>query len=731
MATVANLSANLTANTSSFDANLNRAGQRLARTSRSMSRSAETLNNKISLSFRQAAQSAAAFDGPLGGIAGRLSTLATIAGTTGVALGGATLALSAFGIAAVKAARVGDDFEGRLNQINALLRTTGNASGQSAEGIRRFAQELARGTLASVEGVENAAITLLSFRRISGDTFTRAITLAQDLSATFKTDLKSSILQIGKALEDPVLGITALSRSGVTFTQTQKDVIKALVETGQVAQAQKLILDELSQTVGGAGAAEGGGLSKALDSASQSAENFFLALNDRLGASTIFAKFVTQIDRDLQSLADTLNGTKAPLVDQLREAFEQLNFLTAQQNEEIQRLIQSGRSASDARDYVQGEIENQYKLIDAINEQIIAEENKTKAARKAGEETQKKIAAEAELGRQEERRQKLAEQAAKEEERRQKLIKDTVENMEQAVLALDYENQLLATNILTVEQAAAAREALLLQQKLGLEADSAEAQKLDELIDKRTKLKEAIKKETEDRKKAEQIIKDNRTELEKLKEQLDEINRLKKEGLLADEEAAKASDKLNVKIRDLSEGQQKLNEVLADTGSAARSAFKDFVTGAKSAGDAIRDFGLRILDMLADQSINALFSGIGGALFGKDNQSGLIGGFISGLFSGEGFADGGRPPVGQASIVGERGPELFIPDTAGTIISNDNLMSGGNNGPTIYADMRGASVEAVQRLENYVNQINGSIEPRAVNAVVTEKERNPALFKAD
>jgi len=50
-----------------------------------------------------------------------------------------------------------------------------------------------------------------------------------------------------------------------------------------------------------------------------------------------------------------------------------------------------------------------------------------------------------------------------------------------------------------------------------------------------------------------------------------------------------------------------------------------------------------------------------------------IGSFVGGLL---GFADGGDPPVGKASIVGERGPELFIPKTAGTIIPNSKMGSG-------------------------------------------------------
>lgn len=70
-------------------------------------------------------------------------------------------------------------------------------------------------------------------------------------------------MQLGKALEDPVQGINALKRVGVTFTDSQKDMIAAMVETGDVAGAQALILETLERQVGGAGEAEAGGLTGA------------------------------------------------------------------------------------------------------------------------------------------------------------------------------------------------------------------------------------------------------------------------------------------------------------------------------------------------------------------------------------------------------------------------------------------------------------------------------------
>ena len=54
------------------------------------------------------------------------------------------------------------------------------------------------------------------------------------------------------------------------------------------------------------------------------------------------------------------------------------------------------------------------------------------------------------------------------------------------------------------------------------------------------------------------------------------------------------------------------------------------------------------------------------------------------------FAEGGRPPLGRASLVGERGPELFVPDRSGTIIPNHAM---GSTNIVVNVDASGSSVE--------------------------------------
>ena len=99
-------------------------------------------------------------------------------------------------------------------------------------------------TLSKASGIDDDNLremtnTLLTFGSVTGDTFTKANVLALDLSVAFGKDLQSSAIMVGKALNDPLKGLTALSRIGVQFTAEQQEQIKAMVEVGDVAGAQR------------------------------------------------------------------------------------------------------------------------------------------------------------------------------------------------------------------------------------------------------------------------------------------------------------------------------------------------------------------------------------------------------------------------------------------------------------------------------------------------------------
>ena len=140
-----------------------------------------------------------------------------------------------------------------LGQLEARLKSMGDTSGRTAEQLQSSAKELMRmSTFDDDDILRKVTASLLTFGKISGSEFDRAQKAAVNLSTAFGTDLQSATLQIGKALNDPIKGITALSRAGVSFTADQKNTIKTLVETGKAAEAQRMILSELEKEFGGA-----------------------------------------------------------------------------------------------------------------------------------------------------------------------------------------------------------------------------------------------------------------------------------------------------------------------------------------------------------------------------------------------------------------------------------------------------------------------------------------------
>lgn len=168
--------------------------------------------------------------GLLGGFAGTL---------TGLIGGGVALA------AAQEAAQA-------QAKLGAVLASTGGAAGVTAGEISQLANELMAVTNFGDDATVAAAGVLATFTQIKGDIFKQALMSAQDLSSVLGNDLQGSVIQIGKALNDPIKGITALSKAGVSFTAAQKGQIKELVKSGDLMGAQKIILGELKTEFGGA-----------------------------------------------------------------------------------------------------------------------------------------------------------------------------------------------------------------------------------------------------------------------------------------------------------------------------------------------------------------------------------------------------------------------------------------------------------------------------------------------
>lgn len=136
-------------------------------------------------------------------------------------------------------------------QLEQVIKSTGMAAGVTADQAKELANSLSQVTNFGDDAIEAGESLLLTFTGIGEDVFPRATETMLDMSQALGQDMKSSAVQLGKALNDPINGMTALSRVGVSFTDQQKEMITTMQEAGDVAGAQAVILDELSKEFGG------------------------------------------------------------------------------------------------------------------------------------------------------------------------------------------------------------------------------------------------------------------------------------------------------------------------------------------------------------------------------------------------------------------------------------------------------------------------------------------------
>lgn len=154
-------------------------------------------------------------------------------------------------------------------RLDAVIQSTGQAAGYTSDQLKKMADSLESITAVDAEVIKGGQAILATFTQIKGDQFERATEMALNMSAVFGGDLRGSATQLGKALNDPINGISALSRVGVSFTEQEKEMIASMVEAGDVVGAQTKILDAMAnQGLGGVAeklADADGGLQKMLN----------------------------------------------------------------------------------------------------------------------------------------------------------------------------------------------------------------------------------------------------------------------------------------------------------------------------------------------------------------------------------------------------------------------------------------------------------------------------------
>lgn len=233
----------------------------------------------------------------LGKLAGGIKLFArgaAIAGTAVAAFGG--LALKEFSAS-----------ENSLAQLNAVLKSTGGIAGVTAKQATDLAASLQGVTKFSDEMILDGENLLLTFTKIGKDIFPQATETMLDMSQALGQDLKSSAVQLGKALQDPILGVTALRRVGVNFSKAQRDVIERLVNSGKTMEAQKMILKELQVEFGGSAKAAGQTLSGQL----VILKNTFSDLMEIMGGG--LARWIMPLIQAFNAWVDANGGIEATI----------------------------------------------------------------------------------------------------------------------------------------------------------------------------------------------------------------------------------------------------------------------------------------------------------------------------------------------------------------------------------------------------------------------------------
>jgi hypothetical protein len=148
-------------------------------------------------------------------------------------------------------------------QTNAVIESTGGAANVSADALREQADSIERLTGIESESIQEGQNLLLTFTQLrngvgkGNDIFNQATDTLVDMSQALGQDASQTAIQLGKALNDPIRGVTALRRVGVQLTDQQEKSIKTFMEQGDIMSAQKVILEELNNQFGGSASAFG------------------------------------------------------------------------------------------------------------------------------------------------------------------------------------------------------------------------------------------------------------------------------------------------------------------------------------------------------------------------------------------------------------------------------------------------------------------------------------------
>ena len=538
--------------------------------------------------------------------------------------------------------------EQAVSNLNAVLAATGGTVGMTSQELQDMASSLQSVTTFGDEAIIGMNAVLLGFRSITGDQFTRTTEAIMDMSQVMGQDLVSSANMVGKALDSPTQGMAALSRVGFVWTDQQREMVKAMEESGDLMGAQEVILGELEKAFGGAARAAGETATGSFDQLANSLGD----LKEELGA--IVALTFKADAKGLTALAgDTAGGLKL-----LREAFSSGDNQQALDAAEkflsgIQNRIKQLSEEVKKNPFKAGELLFSLPVLEAESlklSQRIKYLQETLAAEKALEEERRRLRGGSGGGGSDDGaadRRAAEEEAARaaEQARINKIaaahIKEVTDAMNERLRVAQLEAVIRGEELSEQDRLNILYESYvdLIDPAKYVSANNSAAQSLEARIDKTRELAEEELAAENTRKEAEEAAKDRaaemaravvdltekyKTQREQIAEQIQSVNELWQGGYISldlyqealialsremeeatavvDEAAQKASDT----IKDLTGSLAGIGKGAAlDTFEAIGFAIASGAEGAKSFEEAMIDVGASILQQLPMLLLNA------------------------------------------------------------------------------------------------------------------------------
>lgn len=251
-----------------------------------------------------------------------MSTLGAVGGAvlaSGLAIGAA--AITAVGAALVDCTKAALAMQDVTAQTEAVLKSTGGVAGVTAQDVQNLAEHFATLTKFDDAAVTSAENMLLTFTGIHKDVFPQATEAVLNLATKFGSVEEASV-QVGKALQDPISGVTALRRVGVMLTDQQEKQIKSFVAQGKTAEAQKVILNELGTEFGGLAVAMGqttGGVfarfNNVMDMTKERIGNLILPLLTKLGDTFLTAFSSPAMQANIDKIVTLVGNLATALIN--------------------------------------------------------------------------------------------------------------------------------------------------------------------------------------------------------------------------------------------------------------------------------------------------------------------------------------------------------------------------------------------------------------------------------